>query len=181
MAKHLLLTIILNLACHHIVFCQTFRQDIESIAYIDFPSRPKVDDTLDSKSYHYLTETERYYVVAIPVDKISANNVKKNGLSDFYNVLIADYVNAMHGKLITTTNFEVSGLKGVEIQYTSTQVHESLDLRFERFVFTSKKLFMYSFWTSSVNESKTASSRETFLNSMYFLTSLFGLKQDTEE
>jgi len=181
MSKRLLFIIAYILVINSFVHSQVFTQNIDSIATVDFPGSPDVSDTMGRRVYNYSVGTEYYLVITHDLSNAPNLHVKKQELDGFYNSVIKGILDAAQGKLIAKKNFEVSNLRGAEIEFTSASNAKLPDLRFSRLIFVEKKLIMYSFWTMSANKLTTLTSREAFFNSFKFFSTKKVLKQHTEE
>src|SRR5688500_12103228 len=138
--KRKILVIVLLISTFLPSFSQVFKQSIDSIATIDFPGKPDFSDTMGYRIYNFATETEHYLLSIRDLSTISSFHLKDEDLLDFYNSAIRGILDGAEGKLITKSNFVVSGLKAAEVEFISISNPSLPDLRFWRLIFVNKKL-----------------------------------------
>lgn len=142
-----------------------FRQDLENIATIDFPSKPGVIDTLDKKIFSFYNENDNYRVIVSNYQKNNQFVLKEGKLDEFYNGAINGILKSSKGKLITKKEIVVEGLRAIEVEFTSILNPGFETSGYLRLFYSNKGIITMVFSTPSPVNTSTLEERNKFFDS----------------
>jgi hypothetical protein len=155
------------------------KQNILNLATVEFPNKPDYVDTLGVKAYRYVTDSAIYLIEIFDLSKYNGLNLKQDSLEVFYNSVISGIIERSSGNLIRKGSFEISGLKGVELEMAYTANPSLPNLHFYKIIFNNLTLVVYTFWTYSEKRGQTETDRYKFFNSINPNLKESGIKQYT--
>ncbi|WP_285060067.1 hypothetical protein [Pedobacter ginsengisoli] len=96
----------------------------------------------------------------------SKTTIKSDRISETYDNFIKGILSVSQGKVISKKQFEIEGLKGIDLESVTTANPNLPDLRFRRILIVNNTVFIINFWTSSENRQTTHSAKTRFFNSL---------------
>ncbi|WP_316791736.1 hypothetical protein [Pedobacter frigoris] len=152
----------------HVKGQSTYKQNLSDIFSVVFPSKPIQTDTMDCKTY-VCRDSNAVYLAIIKNPITFLQPLLGLNLNNKYDGCVNGVLSATKGKLISRNAFEINGVKGVDIEYTTTINPNLPSLRFERFIFTNQFTFSFHFWTSPEHKLATKKERDRFFNSLLLI------------
>lgn len=138
---------------------------LTDFAAIDFPVQPQKNIILE-ECYYTATDQIAKYVVNV---KDLRNNTKlvvtPENQSGIYQSFINGALAASNGHQISKKDFEVNGIKGVEINYSVDANSQLPGIRYKRVLYYNKFLFVYDIWTTAEKKDATKQLMDKFFNS----------------
>lgn len=162
------------------LFGQTgYKQNIADLISITFPQKPALNDTLGHTVFQYADSTVIYMAL---YRKIDPNDLlfKKDELPKFYDGMIEGIMGAAKGKLISKKSFEINGLKGVDIEFTSTDP-DLPDLRFMRLLLINNTIITTHILTQSENKQAAEVAKSKFINSIAIIADKIYVSQGMDD
>lgn len=155
-----------------------YKQSLAGLATINFPAKPIATDTLGYEVFHYTDSIARYIVVAQDLSREPGFKLKAGELTEFYKGHIEGVLKTANGVLVSEKPFEIDGLKGIDLVYTSTNPNLP-DLRFKRLIYLNLRVLSIDFWIKSENEQQTKVERDRFFNSFVITADQVNTLQET--
>lgn len=157
-----------------------YKQKLAGLATIDFPAAPKAADTMGHATYVYKDSTALYVVLTKEYGKDELMlNADKTG--EFYDGTVRGILKQANGTLISKKPFEIKGLKGVDIVYSTASNPNLPNLRFERILLINNTVFNIDLWIDAKNKETTAAARDRFFNSLALTADQSTLKQGNKQ
>ena len=145
------------------------RQNVLSIASIEFPGQPVKLDTLDQIA---LYDRQDYFTCLVSLinsknNKNESLNLKfgEKELDTVYSGVARGVILKTKGKILRMGNTNIHGLKGVEVELAYSAADSSEYFMCQRFLFANDTLIGYSFTCHVEDTAVLAGPRNKFLNS----------------
>jgi len=156
------------------------KENLVNYATIDFPKRPQINKSSKGLTQIGYNGGAIFFVVDIEDLSNYGLDVNPNELDNLYDGIMIGFFENPQRKALVKKEFNVSGLRGLEIVY-STAPTDTPNLRYKRLLFFNGKIFSYEFWTTYADEKKTKDDREKYFNSFTITLDKSILKQYTTE
>lgn len=157
----------------------SYKQNLESFATINFPSKPDFVDTLGQKAYKYSDEDAIYYILIFDSSMQKDFQLNEGRLDEFYNGYVNGVIKASNGKLVSKNMFDINGVRGVEIEYNSISNPNLPDLGFQKVLFFNRTIITVNFLTLSKNKLSTQNKRNKYFDSFVVTIDKEKIKQFT--
>ncbi|MBB3125304.1 hypothetical protein FHS04_002860 [Mesoflavibacter sabulilitoris] len=136
---------------------------LNNLASIEFPNTP--DKTNKNGGVYYSTSDDiGVYVVVIK--NIGKPEMTESGLPEFYEGVTSGTLAATEGDLLEKSEFQLDGIKGVEISYLANYNPQLPNLRYRRMLVVNNNLISFEFWTFEENEELASKNKDKFFNSI---------------
>lgn len=165
------------------IFCfaqNPYKQNLLDLATIDFPAKPVSTEAAGQEVLHYADSAAHYLIVIQDLSNKRGFEINDGSLNEFYKGTIIGTLKTAGGKLISKKDFEIQGMKGLDIVYTATSNPKLPDLRFKRIILLNNRLFSIDFWTYSAKEKETQTVREKFFSSFLITADKANLTQNNK-
>ncbi len=156
------------------------KENLVNYATIDFPKKPQINKSSKGLTQIGYNGGAIFFVVDIEDLANYGLDVTPNELDNLYNGIMIGFFENPQRKALVKKEFTISGLKGLEIVY-STPANDKPNLRYKRLLFFNGKIFSYEFWTTYEDDEKTKIERERYFDSFTITLDKSILKQYTVE
>ncbi|WP_460553985.1 hypothetical protein [Ferruginibacter profundus] len=166
MKKKFLLSLLLYL----IFFCTAaqsrFRQTLSNRFTIDFPVKPQFKDTLGKDVYYSIGDSACYTAIVADDEETGDMLHSEKDLYEYYEGIIEGILKAEKSKLVTKSNIQWNGVKGMEIECSLPVKTNIYDLKFKRFFFFNRKLIVLDYSTFAQYRNVTEQDKANFFSSL---------------
>ena len=145
---------------------------LNDFSSINFPSPP---DTSESNGGLYFTASDSTGVYMVMVKDLGNPKITESELSQLYQGVISGALKSVNGELIKQNEFQLNGIKGIEMLFTANSNPQLPNLRDKRIIVVNNNIISYEFWTYKETEQIASINKERFFNSISV-----SIKKDTE-
>jgi hypothetical protein len=156
------------------------KENLVNYATIDFPKKTQLNNSSKGLTQIGYNGGAIFFIVDIEDISNYGLDVMPDELNNLYNGIIVGFFENPEKKALVKKEFNVSGLTGVEIIYSTAQT-DTPNLRYKRLLFFNGKIFSYEFWTTFADEEKTKDDRDKYFSSFTITLDKSILKQYTTE
>lgn len=171
MKRNLILITFFLLTAYTNVKAQTYSLNIDSLAKIDFPAKPKLMQTNAGKLYTIDKDSRVYMVLIQDIRTNKLTYLASADLPVFYEGIIKGTLQQAKGVLRQKQQAEIDGLQGLDFEYVSSQYADSTtseflpEYRFHRDLLLNGRLINCIYWTTS---DSLQTRRDTVLRNAFF-------------
>tara|TARA_R110000868_G_scaffold352263_2_gene613531 strand:- start:51 stop:701 length:651 start_codon:yes stop_codon:yes gene_type:complete len=143
------------------------KTELTDFASIEFPSIP---EKTNSNGVTYYSTSDDIGVYMVMIKDLGNPRITQSGLPEFYQGVISGALKSVNGELLEKNEFQLNGIKGVEILYTANSNPQLPDLRLKRILVADNNIISYEFWTFKENEQLASINKDKFFNSISIST-----------
>ncbi len=141
--------------------------ELTDFASIEFPSTP---EKTNSNGVTYYSTSDDIGVYMVMIKDLGNPRITQSGLPKFYQGVISGALESVNGELLEKNEFQLNGIKGMEILYTANSNPQLPDLRHKRILVADNNIISYEFWTFKENEQLASINKDKFFNSISIST-----------
>ncbi len=143
------------------------KTELTDFASIEFPFTP---EKTNSNGVTYYSTSDDIGVYMVMIKDLGNPRITQSGLPEFYEGVISGALKSVSGELLEKNEFQLNGIKGIEILYTANANPQLPDFRQKRILVADNHAISYEFWTFKENEQLASINKGRFFNSIFIST-----------